>query len=358
MFYSTFIYHLMFFVAVLMSLYTFDWSKENVKKAVLIFTIFLIAVGGLRGGFTTDYSHYVRHYEIIRNQDFSFFLNYRGEKGFGLFMFILSRFFESPIPFFVICMTITLIPIYVFSCKSKNPFLFMLLYLSFGVMFQSYNIMRFFVMSSLYLLSIEWIKKGNFARYFIFVLFLATIHTTALFLIPFYFILRLEINEKTILLHVVLISFMLFFLTPLMNYFDALFYHSKFATRDIGQVGADRSFKSLIVPLVFFVGFIITEISLKKNNVIKKSVEDCILVNGSIYWFASFFIALKFAILGRFTYVFFPFFVLGFVNNVISCPKNQKFPVVWLFFCFCALYYFIFGQYTNEFYFYWQTSNF
>lgn len=348
----------MFFVAVFLALYTLDWSKENEKKAVLFFTFFLIIVGGLRGGFTTDYSHYAQSYGIVCNNDIFTAFNYRGEKGFRLLEFLTSRFFESPVPFFVICMAIILIPISNFSCKAKSPFLFMLLYLSFGIMFQSYNVMRFVMMASLYLISIEWVKKENFLKYVIFVLVLATIHTTALFLIPFYFLLKLDINVKTFFLHFLLIGFILFFLTPMMDYFDALFYSSKFATRDIGQMGGERSFKDIFVPLVFFVGFIFTEIFLKKRNVREINVENNILVNGSIYWFVSFLMAQKFAILGRFSYVFFPFVAMGFVNNIVSCPKNQKLVFVWLTFCFCALYYFVFGQYYKEFYFYWQTSHF
>ena len=346
----------MFFLTTLMAIITFDFQKRNVRAFLLCLVFVFILIGGLRGNFTTDYSHYVAYFEYIKHISFMDIFTRPGEKGFALLTFVISRLFESPIPFFVVCMTIIMIPIYNHSSKCENPFLFMLLYLSFGVMFQSYNVMRFVMMSSLFLYSFKWMKEGNFIKYFVFVLFLTSIHTTALFLIPFYFLLRLDVNVKSILIHFFVIFALCFLLDPVMDYFDVLFYHGKYETRDANQVGVAR-IASIVVPIVFTLSTFLLAF-FKKLDVKLNKIEYNIFFNSTIYWISAFFIAQKIAILGRFSYVFFPFVASWFVNNVTYYEQKQRSVLVWLTFCFCTVYFFVFGQYYKVFYFFWQPSYF
>lgn len=354
MFYPTFVYHLLFIMTILLSVITIDFQKESAKKVLFIFIIFLILIGGLRGDFTTDYSHYVYHIELLRKYSFLEVFSMRGEKGFMLLKFLFSRLFESPVPFFITCMSIVLIPIYYFACKCKNPFLFLLLYISFGVMYQSYNVMRFIMMSSLFLCSFEWIKKGCFRKYLLYVLFLSCIHITALFLIPFYFLLRLEIEKKSFVIHAVIIFSLYFLLDPIMDYFDVLFYNGKFATRAIEQTG-QTTITTIIVPFLFAIATFFMAFFSKKGDSLFDT-KNKIFFNSTIYWISAFIISQKIAILGRFSSVFFPIVAMWFVNTLLSYSKELRPVYVWLTICFCVLYYFAFGQYYNQFYFFWQDS--
>lgn len=347
----------MFVVPVLLALISFDMKKERVNKIVFIYIFFLIMLGGLRGDFTTDYRHYVSWYEYVRDVNFSSLLDVWGEPGFVFLNWLCSRFFSDAVPFFVVCMSIILLPVYYLSCKCKNSFLFVLLYLSFGIMFSSYNVMREVMAASLFLYTFTYIKNGSCLKYILFVLLISTIHKSCLILLPFYYILRLKSSAKSILLFLVVVGICFLKLDYIMDLFDSLLYGGKFASRLIGNIGS-ITIQAFVVPFLFILVVLFTFFTDENQTSLSETRmnENNIIINSALVSLGFFLFAQKIPILVRFTYFFFPFVFYGFVNNLMRFPKEKKVFFVWGTVCFCFLYYFIFGQYYNVFYFYWQNQ--
>lgn len=340
------------------------------KLWVGIIFITLIAFGGFRGGFTTDYPHYVRAYEYFKHASITEFFTlsnevYYLEKGYAFFYYLLGKIFDSPIPMFVLSMIAIIVPIWKKCKETISPMLFIILYLCVGNYFASFNIMRQVIVASLFLFAIKYIKSGDFKNYLFFCIALSFIHVSCLLLIPFYFLLRMRPNIKTILINFMIVGVFLLFWDKAVYLVDFYLFNLKF-TRE-HDLKATTNYMTIVVPLVLGIytlylswiqskGFKQTDIHQKDNALSLKEVPtEYIEWYFCLYWVLTFVLSLKLTYFSRFsTFFVVPALTLT-VNSTFKINKdnNIKIITIAIYIC-CFIYYMFFGQYYSTYYFFWQ----
>lgn len=360
------IYILLYCIVLVAALFALYVKKSQRKYVYLFITFVLVIIGGLRGSFTTDYSHYVAKYDYFKNVAISEFftldweIDYT-EKGFALLNLIFGRLFESHLPFFIFMMACTLIPIYTLARKSEDPGLYFVVYLSIGTYFVSFNITRQILAVSLYLLLLRYIEEEKPIKYVLGCILIATIHTSVIFMIPFYFLLKMKINFKTILIETGIVTFMVLFLDKIVRFVDRVFFNNKFLLFD--DISGATKIQIIIVPCMF-AGFALLTLwnarkaknsaithDMKSEALEEQSIHDTVIWNSTFYWIVMFIMELKMNYFSRMVYFFSPIAVYAVVQSIyISKYRKIVYPAI---LAFLTLYYFIFGQYYDVYYFFW-----
>lgn len=204
-----------------------------------------------RGDFSTDYRTYVRYFLEIPSHSlkdiltWDYYLGYI-ESGFALIIKAINLFSDNYLWMYIICSIIILVPIYRLIEESNDKWLSLILYLSFNTYFNSFNLLRSFMAVSIIVLAINAVINRKFKEYVFWVLLASTIHVSALFLIPVYFLLDLEVSSKSILIYCGIAFSLLVLLKPLSTLYLNLIYKGIFVDSLSGL-----RFKDIIVQLAF-----------------------------------------------------------------------------------------------------------
>lgn len=163
------------------------YSKPN-KLFVFLALLSLILVSGLRSNIG-DTFFYMYSYTI---GDFSWSgINFKGEFGFYIYQLLLKNLSSDPQILIFVTALITNVLIVIALYKYANLFeIAMFLYITSGVYLVTMNGIRQMLAASIVLIATKYILNGNWKKYILIVLIASTIHTSALFLLPVYFIVR------------------------------------------------------------------------------------------------------------------------------------------------------------------------
>ena len=182
--------------------FAFNKKAENTK---IIFNLLLLLLGiFLCFGYMTG-SDWRVYEQLYNSLNFSNLLeNVKGfEFGYPITQIIFKSLGFSFWPFFIIlkiiCFSIT---IKIFKKYSDNNYIWGLL-VFFGVFsLDAYidNPMRNLIASVIFLSSLKYIEKNKFIKYAFFVLIASSFHMSALLMIPIYFIKKIRITPKLIVL--------------------------------------------------------------------------------------------------------------------------------------------------------------
>lgn len=180
-------------------------NKEVERKLFIFFSIILLLVSGLRYDIGVDYLSYLSLY-----QD-SFEINPEiNEKGFAILFHTLYRLGISYdiVSFILSFFTIYFVFKYI-NRYSTNHLFSILIFFTFGQFyFNTFNSVRQTLVTYAFYLLLIYIKERKFIIYSIYVIFLAFIlHSTAIILIPLYFVLLRSYSFKTRIIFFILISF-------------------------------------------------------------------------------------------------------------------------------------------------------
>lgn len=216
-----------------------QYVKTNKRIFIVVSFIIPMLIGGLRYNVGTDYMNYLNAYQNNENIDI----------GFSIFSRIARIFDDFKVLFFMYnFFTLLFLFIGLENVKNENRskayFIFLFLYYT-----TSFNAMRQMLAVSIIFCAYKYVYKNNFLKYSVMVLLASIFHTTAIFLLVLYPILKSTKKWQQIIFILTLIviilnyQYLLSLLTkiPIFSHFEI--YNEK--------VVAEFSNKSLYLELLF-----------------------------------------------------------------------------------------------------------
>ncbi|CQR74714.1 Transmembrane protein EpsG [Sporomusa ovata DSM 2662] len=163
----------------------------------------LVLVSGLRNNIGDTGNYIYSFNNLVHNNIFNIledFSSYRNDSGFDVFQSLIKSFISTdPQVFLFICALITNVCIIRVLYKYSPAFeLSLFLYITTGAYFVTMNGIRQCLVAALLFLCIKLITDGKWLPFFIIVLVLSTIHSSAMIFIPVYFFVRLKPWSKVI----------------------------------------------------------------------------------------------------------------------------------------------------------------
>ena len=317
-------------------------SRDKRFEWLMIFLVALIfiLVAGLRKNIG-DTESYIYSYKQLGT--FTGFLPDAKDKGFTYFQLFLYNINKDPQ--FLIFMTSLITQgsiIYTLGRYRSYFELEVYMYITCGAFLVSMNGIRQAMVGGLLFLCTDLINKNRFIPYCIIVLILSTMHSSALIMIPVYFIVRREAWSKTtfMVIGIAMICF-LFFHQLMPGFFDLLQNSSYSEYKDvISQKGGGASFMRVLVNSVSVILAYIKRDKLKElwpesNIFINMAIINLIFITFALYnW-----------IFARFQ-IYFQLYNIVLIAYVIKNCFNQRSMRDFVYYCFIICY-FIFFYYEQ-----------
>lgn len=168
---------------------------------VYIASVLLIALSALRFEVGTDY----HNYRLLYSKANSLQSNQiqRLEPGFRYINLFLREITENEKYLFAITSVIIVGLILIGIRNNSNHFFFSCnLFVCMFFYFQSMNIIRQYFAVAIVFFATKYLIKMNFLKYLLLILLASLFHTTALIMIPFYFILTISYSKRTLIVFV------------------------------------------------------------------------------------------------------------------------------------------------------------
>lgn len=320
-------------------------SRLSKNKGFEWFMIFLIAlifilVAGLRLNIG-DTGAYVQSYEQLGN--FTGFFQNTKDKGFTYFQLFLYKINKDPQFLIFITSLITQGSIIYTLGRYRSYFeLEVYMYITCGAFLVSMNGIRQAMVGALLFLCTDLISKNKFIPYCIIVLILSTMHSSALIMIPIYFIVRKEAWSKTTFMVIGIAMICFLFFNKLMPGFFDLLQNSSYSEYEdvISQKGGGASFMRVLVNTVPVVLAYIKRDKLKElwpdsNIFINMVIINLIFITFALYnW-----------IFARFQ-IYFQLYNIVLIAYIIKNCFDDKNGRNLLYYCFIVCY-FIFFYYEQ-----------
>lgn len=273
---------------------------ENIRKPNGLFVFFafisLFLVCGLRWNVGTDYGSYTVIYSANMTKSFLQVISAE-EPLFILITWICSRNGYHPEVMFLVCTAITTGLMVVSIREYSSIFeLGMFLYITDMTYYSQFNGMRQSMAGAIMFLAFRNLVQGNFKKYLIAIIIASNIHTSAMFFIPVYFLVRLKPWSKRIFF-IAGVFFMAFMFFPQVMeilshtvdgryqmYFNLSGVYSSYGVKPIRVVVAAVP---VIISYIFY------------GNLRNKSADTDILINLSFLNLLFMFIASKNVSLSR-----------------------------------------------------------
>lgn len=176
---------------ILVSIYDFTKKKIFYILSMGILSIF----SGIRYYVGTDYENYMI---MFRNAKETKIENFESDVGFLLISKFISLFTENYRVHFIIISIITVMSIMIYIyLNSKIKFISVMIYLSLGMYFSSFNIVRQHLAIAIVIWAINLINTKRRILFYLIVLFASSIHITATILLPMKIILEKRWTKLT-----------------------------------------------------------------------------------------------------------------------------------------------------------------
>ena len=269
----------------------FKWEKN--KKPMILMTlavmIILVSVSGLRNGIgdTRDYMHL---YDlVVRNEG-----NYKDayEPGFLFLLKLLTNISSDPqIMLLVTAMVTNVLNIWVLRKYSSLFELEVFMYITSGYFLVTMNGIRQALAAAILFISTKFIIDGRFKPFLIISLVASTFHTSALIMIPVYFIVRQEAWSKRIIYIILISSIMLVFMQPIMESIFAAAEGTKLGGYEEAVLGGGEGGASIIRTFIAAIPEVVSYIYREKlkntwpdsNIFINMSLINLILMSFALY---------------------------------------------------------------------------
>lgn len=210
-----------------------DIQFRSYSKVLLLLFIFWFS--GFRDNLGSDYPTYTDR--LLGTA----YLNFGIEPAFSIFANIIHYTSLTPVFFFLIIAIVTNYFFIKSFFRYNYTFYILIIYLLTPLFFlDTFNAIRAMCAASIFVFSCKYIESKEFFKFLFFILLAFSIHLTAIFLLPFYFIARLNLN-KLVLSLLLISSFILG--TIIKISFDAFFlkvipYYSMYTYRDTQHSGS------------------------------------------------------------------------------------------------------------------------
>ena len=181
--------------------YQFGCKKvDGLTKIVVVLILVILSLLAANRTGIGDTATYVLQFNRVTVNTKEFFetLKYDGEWGFKVVNFVIKKVFGSNETIFLFVFSFMIIGgIFVFFLQeSDNIELCIIVYFLGGSLVTGLNGMRQALVASFFVLSSKLITKKKIVPYIIICLALSTVHKSALFLLPVFFVLRMKAWKK------------------------------------------------------------------------------------------------------------------------------------------------------------------
>lgn len=335
-------------IVIMLALILFGFNKNitlntktfgNGKHCIFIILSFisLLYLSAFRGDFTSDYKHYVNlfHYYNSFSFDFTMLSEVYQEPGYVILNWITGLITQNAISMIAISSAIILYAHFKqFKNYSVYIWLSVLLFINIGPYYDSFNITRQIMASSIIFLGSKYLYERSFFKYVAIVLVAMSFHRTSVFLIPFYFVLNMKFDMKKVLVLLSLSSISSLYLGYIIQFIQRFFYGA-YTAQSYGMSGL--KFTNVIIPIAITVFVIFNKSKLDtKNNV------ERIWINSSIFYTFFSILGLNVQMIQRMSYFFLPY-VLMLIPTIVSKvkPKELRAIIIMLIIILLVLYNYI-----------------
>ncbi len=192
-------FHLVIFLTLFLSVKSNDSIVRKCFKFLTIFILFYFSA--FRDGLGIDYENYIQKLSWIVDFDNGKLL-FVVEPIFSLVSFVIQTTKLSEVFFFALCAFVTnvIIAEYYYKDKSYTIQAFCI-YLFFTMLYYtSFNLCRQYFATGLFFFALRYVDKKNIWLWTLCILVAAGMHTSAIFLWPFFFILNRELSIKILVI--------------------------------------------------------------------------------------------------------------------------------------------------------------
>ena len=153
-----------------------------------------------------------------------------------------------------------------FNKESKIPWMSLMIWLLSCLYYQCFNQFRQALAIGICLYSIKYIKEQNFKKYLITILIATGIHTSAIVLVPMYFIGNLKLNLKSLIIYATISLFLFLFIDKIFNLLSNTSYGSVYLGTSFDQSFSTSSIQNLLVRIALMLGSLLFYKPIIKNN--------------------------------------------------------------------------------------------
>ncbi|MCI8623260.1 MAG: EpsG family protein [Provencibacterium sp.] len=257
------------------------WGKDEKRgwpRAVycLAVTLALALTAGLRYGIGFDYRNYPPLFETIRSLSWGELPSYRYELGFSALSKLLMLI-SSDLTFLYMVYALLMMGVvgYVIWRRSVMPWFSFFYFVTLAFFASAMNLLRQTFAAFIFLLAVPYLQKRRIVPYMLIVLLAASMHKTALLLIPVYFIARLPLNRYTGALYGGGTVLVFLFSDPIMHF--AMRYVFSYYTEDTIYYNSS-SFIYVMVPVALSALLIAL-----KGRLCKEDPDNIVYVNLMLY---------------------------------------------------------------------------
>lgn len=260
----------------------FKNSKFKTILFLFLTSSFILFIYTARYGIGYDYFNYYILLNRCKSLSFMDILLLKGpiEPGFGIILKLISFITNDIVIMYLILGIIIFssLSFYIFK-YSDVPWISMYLFVTFGFMFGIMNLVRQYFSAIIFLYAIKFIKQRNFFPYLLISLLAASIHKSALIIIPVYFIATLNISWKSLTFYASSTFLAYIFCDPIINFITQFVYKEyNLNTGELKDFMGGMPWKFVLVPFIYCLTAL-----LMRKILIKKDPGNIILINFSIY---------------------------------------------------------------------------
>ena len=269
------IIYMLLIVGFLLSILTrLPWKKDVSMIFTVIIMLVFILVAGLRINIGDTHTYTVHYSNFVT--DPTYITDYK-DKGFGYLLILLTKISSDPqLMIFVTALITNFCYIWTFKKYSSLFELEIFMYITSGYFIVTMNGIRQALAASIIFMGTKFIVDGKFKQFLILVLIASTIHSSALILIPVYFIVRNEAWSKEIIKLIILSSIAFFLFEPIMAKVYEMLQGTRYAAyEDINEGGASiiRTMIALVPVIMAYFG---------KDKIKEKWPDSNVFINMSI----------------------------------------------------------------------------
>ncbi|WP_283688999.1 EpsG family protein [Clostridium perfringens] len=311
-------------------------NKKNYPNLYFsIFAILILAlISGLRWGIG-DTPAYVHLYSLIEPG-----YDPKGgyELGFVLFLAILKSISKDPqFMIFVTGIITTILNLWTIRkyCKDSYFELAIFVYVASGYYLVTMNGIRQSLAASIIFAVTSFILRGEFKKYLFLCILMTTFHTSALVMIPAYYVVRNEAWSKRIYQLLILFLIGMFLYEPLMAVVYKLLGNSKYADYQNFNEGGSNILRVIVFAIPVILSYV-------KRDKLKEWPEANIFVNMSLISFLIMGFSLYNWIFARFTIYFqiYSFVLLAYI--IKNCFEKSEKRLIYYGFLVCYFLFFIY----------------
>lgn len=267
-------------------------SEINLKRFVAYFySAILIFMAGMRSGIgdTGFYISWFNNYKTI--PILSLFGSDVKEVGFAMLMATIGKITQNQQIYLMIIALICIgCSFYVICHYSRNIGMSLFLFLTAGFFLGMMNGIRQYIVVSILFLSIHFLLQKKYVPYIVLSLVLSTIHTSALFMIPIFFLVQKPVWKKNTFILLGITLFIILNISTFLPWLGHLLEDSTYTNYTDTLISGSGDGASFFRVLVMFVPVILSFIGRKNfsvNDQEYRIYSNMLILNAICYLFSA-----------------------------------------------------------------------